>query len=317
MAREAKSKGFLRSITTMGAVSRALPYWRMNRELFSLPLFRRYLDDADDINPLFHLRHRYYLCAGWGMGQRISAALSHYRFEDTYHDEAYKDAVYRDGGLVLWSCRRDETDYQLLLRGPTKDRHEGGTSIVLTAGTAWLAEMSYAWVDAALLQSGLGCKVIFITRNQSSSPDAAELKLFRKHFPQHSPPYFCLAAMQGIAMVHRQSTVAGIRHDRQIAYLPQYERSFTRSYSEFWQSFGGVQVSQLAYFMPLPLMVRPLDHVASKHRNRAAERRTQWSAITESAMTSINGHVGLPIDVAAQTSILRASRTGSEVPLVS
>lgn len=311
LMREARSSGVGQSLVTVAAAARALPYVRMNREFFSLPLVRRYLDAPDDINHLFHVRHRHYLCIGLGMRERIASALSHYQFENNHHNGAYLDSVYREGGLPLWKRRRDDTDYTLLLKASIKDRQEGGTSIVLMAGGKWLAEMSYAWVEAALIDGGKNSRTMFITRNQSSCPDAAELKQFRKHFPQHSPPYFCLAAMQGVALVHQQSTLAGIRSERQIAYLPKYQKSFHRSYDDFWQSFGGQPCGSRAYVMQLPLMVRPLENVAAKHRARAVERRAQWIDITESAMTSLNGHVKESVDLAEQFQLLRAIRTGS------
>ncbi|MFT3882919.1 MAG: DUF535 family protein [Gemmatales bacterium] len=231
--RETRSLGLGQGLVTVAAAARALPCLRMNHAFFSMPLLRRYLDAPDDINQLFHVRHRHYLCMGLTMRERIAAALSHYQFEDNHHDAAYLDSVYRDGGLPLWSCRRADIDYTLLLKASIKDRQEGGTSIVLMAGSNWLAEMSYAWVDSALIDSGKKRLMMYITRNQSSCPDAVELKQFRKDFPQHSPPYFCLAAMQGIALVYRQNRLAGIRAERQIAYLPKYHRSFQRSYDEF------------------------------------------------------------------------------------
>ncbi|HQR09501.1 MAG TPA: DUF535 family protein [Gemmatales bacterium] len=310
LLRETRSSGLGHGLVTFAAAARALPYVRMNHEFFSLPLVLRYLDAPDDINHLFYVRHRHYLCMGLTIRERIAAALSHYQFEDNHHDATYLDSVYRDGGLPLWRCRRADTDYTILLKASIKDRQEGGTSIVLMAGDKWLAEMSYAWVDSALIDGGTSKQTVFITRNQSCCPDAVELKQFRQDFPQHSPPYFCLAAMQGIALVHQQSTLAGIRCERQIAYLPRYHRSFHRSYDEFWQSFGGYVRSSRAYAIPLPLTVRPLETVAAKHRTRAAERRAQWIAITENTMTSLNCHVKKPIDLKEQFQLLSVMRTG-------
>lgn len=314
--RETRTSGLGQGFIAAAAAARALPYLRMHRALFSLPLVRRYLDAPDDINHLFHVRHRHYLCIGLTMRERIASALSHYQFEETSHDQDYLDAVYQDGGLRLWTCTRADTDYTLLLKASVKDRQEGGTSIVLMSGTTWLAELSFAWVNSSLINSREDSKTLFMTRNQSSYPEAAELKLFRKHFPQHSPPYFCLAAIQGIALAHQQHSLAGIRCQQQIAYLPKYHKSFHRSYDEFWQSFGGHPTGTRAYLMPLPLMVRPLESVAAKHRARAAERRAQWIEITASTLASINRHVKEPIDLEEQLQLLRVVRTGSgEAPL--
>jgi len=288
---EYKTNGFMQSLRGFVTTIRGMAYLKKNSDLFSLPLIRRYIAIPDDVNQLFHVRHRYYLCMDFNLCARIDSALSHYRFENDFHNEKYKELVYRDGGLVLWSAFFNGTYYEIRLRGSNKDRHEGGTSIVmLVDGTICLTEISYAWVDAGLVNAGSGI-VPFITRNQSVRYDTAEMQAFRAHFPQHSPHYFCLAAMQGIAMAHGYKKIAAIKHSCQISFKQQYAESFRRSYSRLWKSFGAQDIGSNAYLMHAPFALRPLDQISSKHRKRAAMRRQQWAIITDCASASIHPHI--------------------------
>src|SRR5207244_2848763 len=123
----------------------------------------------------------------------------------------------------------------------------------------------------------------FITKNHSVRHNHPRLNRFRKDFPHNSPSYFCFAALHGIASAHGNTHIAGIKHDCQIAFERDKIASFSKSYSEFWRSFGGVEVNGQAYLMPVPMSTRPLSEVKSKHRKRAIERRRHWSEIADSA----------------------------------
>jgi len=145
-------------------------------------------------------------------------------------------------------------------------------------------------VNASLINVGMGV-IPFITRNQSIRYNASELNLFRSHFPQQSPHYFCLAAMQGITIAHGFSQLAAIKHDRQIAYSSQYKNSFVKSYNDLWKSFDGQDVGDEAFLMKVPMTLRLLDQIPSKHRKRAVLRRKQWATITTSTVASISPHI--------------------------
>jgi uncharacterized protein VirK/YbjX len=290
---EYRTKGLLRSLRVFVTSARGTAHLRKHIALFSLPLIRRYIAIPNDLDQMFHVRHRHYLCKGFNLRERIDSALSHYRFENDNYSKSYKKLVYRDGGLVLWSAMVDGTLYEIRLRGPIKDRHEGGTSIVMLVDrTAPLTGFSYAWINAALIKAGDGI-VPFITKNQSVRHDTAAMQMFRTHFPQHSPHYFCLAAMQGVAIANGMKKIAAVKHDSQIAFSEKYEKSFRRSYSDLWQAFGACALGEKAYLMHLPLALRPLDQVSSKHRKRAAMRRWQWEIITKSAAASLAPQIRL------------------------
>jgi uncharacterized protein VirK/YbjX len=267
--------------------ARALQAWVRQRELLGIDVLRRYAGVNWGNDPLFHLRHHHYLSKRLTMRERADCAVTHYRHESDAYLAAYKEAVYRGSGLVLWSQAVGGRHYALLLRGATTLRHEGGTSVELVADGGRLTEMSFAWVPARLVNLE-GDVVALITKNQSVHHESARLQQFREDFPQNSPHYFCLAALHGLVSAHGHPHIAGIRHDFQIAYEPSHAASFRHSYCELWQSFGGVACAADAFAMPVPLVPPPLSAVRAKHRKRAMERRRRWSEIAESvtAVTS-------------------------------
>lgn len=281
-----KHEGWFNALLRFAGGLTAYVFHRKHRELFGLGLFRDYVAAEGNGDVLAHLSHRHYLSRRFGYAQRIGCALSHYRYEDRHYSDCYKRAVYRDGGLALWSATVDNTHFSLRLVAGTELRHEGAISVVLMADKERLCEMSFAWVDAANFGAGAGV-VPFVTRNQSVRCDAPALQKFRAAFPQNSPPYLCLAALHGIASAHGLERIAAIKHDSQIAFAAQYAQGFRKSYCDFWRSFGASELDHQAYSMPVPLELPALSTVKSKHRQRAAARRRFWAEVTRSASETI------------------------------
>jgi hypothetical protein len=145
--------------------------------------------------------------------------------------------------------------------------------------------MSFSYVDAKVF--GLPSdSAMFITRNQTDRNE--QLNRFRATFKQNSPPYFCLAAMCGIAMANGMPAIYAIKHDAQIAYEERYIAGFKNSYTDFWQQFGAQEVDHQAYRLDIPLPLAPLNEV--KHRNRAVARRRNWTQIIHATREAMLAH---------------------------
>lgn len=288
--RQLETEGFISTALMFAGIARAMIFHKMHRELLQLEIFEKYIGGVQDTDVLFHLSHRHYLSNTFNHRERIECALTHYRFEGERYDSRYKDAVYRDGGVILWSRTADEVNYVLKLVATTALRHEGGISIVLCAGEVVLSEMSYAWVPATVLGLG-GGTVPFITRNQSVRRNSMALLRFRSDFPQNSPSYFCLAALHGIAQANGYRRIAAIRHDCQVAFDERYVTGFRNSYCELWKSFDATELGLVAHVMAVPLATPPLSTVKAKHRKRAMDRRRHWSEIARTAQQVLAPHL--------------------------
>ena len=274
------AEGFVSAALNFAVAASVMMFYRGHRELLGLEIIQKYIAVVQDADVLFHLSHRHYLSNTFTHRERIDCALVHYRFECERYDSRYKDAVYRDGGVTLWSRTVGAVNYTLKLRATTDLRHEGGISIVLCADGGVLSEMSYAWVQAKVL--GLGGETLpFITRNQSLRRDSGALLRFRKDFPQNSPSYFCLAALHGIAQANGHGRIAAIRHDCQVAFDERYASGFRNSYCELWKSFDAAELGRVAHVMSVPLLPPPLSTIKAKHRKRAMDRRQHWSEIAQ------------------------------------
>ncbi|HWJ94019.1 MAG TPA: DUF535 family protein, partial [Telluria sp.] len=95
--------------------ARVLMYLRAHRQLLALNVHRSYVSQAHD-DVYHHLSHRHYLAKDLSLRERVRCVLAHYSFEESAFDDAYKRAVYRDGGLLLWQHRDAAGDWCFELR---------------------------------------------------------------------------------------------------------------------------------------------------------------------------------------------------------
>jgi uncharacterized protein VirK/YbjX len=257
-------------------------------ELFTIPAFAQMLALQPQADPLFFISHRHFLSRGLSASERLGGALDHFHFKQSRFTPALLEMLHEEG-LLLW---RQEPGWEIRLRANAEIRHEGPLSLALTHEGRRLHEMSFAWVNAERLGMAAGPDpVLFATRSQCAPSDAPHLARFRTDFPQNSPAYFGLAALNGIVTALGQSRIVGVRDVCQIAFEPRYAASFKRSYDEFWSDFGGRLVGEHGLEMPVPAAVTPLSELRAKHRARARQRREHWRLIAESAEAALSPYL--------------------------
>jgi uncharacterized protein VirK/YbjX len=255
--------------------------------LWFLQFLKPYFSHTEKPDLFFFLTHNYYLSKNLTVAQRVDCAVTHYSHESRSCGSSYHRAVYRSAaGLILWDRTVHGSRYALTLRATEDFRTEGDLSILCLVNDVRVCRLSFAYVRGAAF--GLDSAVtMFVTRNQTDRN--AELQLFREHFKQNSPPYFCVAAVCGIAMAHGIPNICLVADHAQIAYDRRYAAGFKNSYSELWQAFGAEElVGRQAYMMSIPLSLNPLTSV--KHKNRAIARRQNWLDIMVNARRIILQH---------------------------
>jgi uncharacterized protein VirK/YbjX len=282
---------------------RVLLFYRDHLRLLALDVYRQHLTQVHD-DVFHHLSHRNYLAKGLSLRQRVRCVHTHYRFEDAVFDAAYKHAVYRDGGLVLW--RQDTGGGQVEVRLAMAQRlnAEGDLTLSLLADGKCVHRLSFSWVDGRFAGTAdrdvarIGPRIVpFIARNQGPRADAPDaVAAFKGAFPANSPVvttpgFFCFAALQGIAAALGMDHVVAVKSAWHCAYLPSDEKHFANAYDGFWESLGGVPMAGRGWRIALPLHVKPLADIPSKHRKRAAVRREQWRVIEESAAAAMRRHM--------------------------
>lgn len=271
--------------------ARVLLYWADHASLCQLDVVRNYVAAPSNDDVFHHLSHRDYLVKGLSARQRVQCVLSHYRFEETSFNAAYKQAVYARGGLALWQMEAAGSQFLIRLEMASRMNAEGDLTIALVADGKVLHRLSFSWVDGAIagLQTGL---VPLVARNQGRWTDSGEaFEAFENAFPNNSPSFFCFAAMQGVAGAVGMDQVAGVKCTAHPAYDPLDAKHFANAYDGFWKILGGVELPGDTWLISLPFYLKPLADMPSKHRKRAAQRREYWRAIEESAKSTLQRHL--------------------------
>lgn len=275
--------------------ARVLRYWQDHAALCQLDVVRNYVAAPTNTDLFHHLSHRHYLVKGLSARQRVQCVLSHYRFEETSFNAAYKQAVYAGGGLALWQHEAGGSQFLIRLEMGSRMNAEGDLTIALVADGKVLHRLSFSWVDGAVagLPPGLVPELIpFVTRNQGRWSDSGEaFEAFENAFPNNSPSFFCFAAMQGVAQAVGMEQVAGVKCTAHPAYDPLDAKHFANAYDGFWKILGGVELPGDTWLISLPFYLKPLADMPSKHRKRAAQRRDYWRAIETSAKSTLQRHL--------------------------
>ena len=257
-------------------------------QLFAIPAFSQLMASQRRADAFFFISHRHFLSRGFGTTERLACVLDHFLFEQAHFAPTLLPALHGDG-LQLW---RHGAGYEVRLRANAETRHEGPLSVVLCHRGETLHELSFAWIEASRLgpDAGRG-PVLFATRNQSMQSDAPALARFRDDFPQNSPGYFVLAALNGLARAIGQTRIVGVRDTQQIAFEACYAAGFKRSYDDFWMSFGGHTMGPHGVEMPVPVVVAALSELKAKHRARARQRREHWRQIATTAEATLSPYL--------------------------
>jgi uncharacterized protein len=291
---------------------RVLLFYRTHARLAATPLYRDYLVPAHD-DVFHHLSHRDYLAKGLTLRERVRCVLAHSRFEQDSFDAAYRHAVYRDGGLVLWRHADGDRMFSIRLTMASRLNAEGDLTLVASCDGVCLHRLSFSWMEGDF--AGVALPVVpFVARNQGHQEGAAEaFAAFNAAFPNNSPSFFCAAALGGVAQALGLDRFVAVKSACQSAYDPLEDKHFSNAYDHFWQTLGGVAMPGRTWEVALPFRLRPLSETPAKHRKRAATRRAHWAAIGESARQVIAGHrahprgdAGAPAEAAAPAPALLA-----------
>ena len=282
---------------------------RMSAEGYLRLAQRKRGRDGEPWDPFHFMSHPGYLVLGLSLGQRFEAALYHYRQEAVTFDDALLDQIYSLQGFELWSAEVDGHRFNMRLGLAGEGSLEGDLCVRVIVDGRPIGTMNFVWADGAMF-GGSG-PTIFITRCQTHT--WPELAIFRACFKQNSPPYFCLAALAGVGQVCGLSELYAVQHQAQMSYLPKYASSFRNSYDEFWEKFKATPATPLAYRLALPLELRDLSELKSKHRSRAEGRRRSWGEVGQSAGAALGPHLRNPARAAAQRDEANASNLQAKV----
>jgi uncharacterized protein VirK/YbjX len=260
--------------------------------------------DGHPWDPFHFISHNVYLIRGASYARRFEAALHHYGYEAETFDEALLNRAYASEGFELWTSEVDGHRFSLHLGPAGEEALEGDLRLRLLADGQQVGSANFVWADAAMFGQP-SAPTLFITRCQTHM--WPELAVFRSCFKQNSPPYFCLAALAGIGMVCGMTSLYAVSAEWHAHYKPQFASSFRNSYDEFWEKFSAERVTQEVYRLALPLALRDLSELKSKHRSRAEQRRRAWGEVGQAAAAAVARHRRATASPAAVSASLKAA----------
>ena len=272
-------------------VSPVLAYLDEGRALLDNEACRRHVAAVASSDFFFYLSHRHYLAQGFTRGQRTELARAHYEHEVSAYDEAYFDAVYRNGGLSLWRRDAEGTRFEVLLVPGSDALCEGGLTAVLRVDGGRVCVVSFSRADRATVfdrESESG-STLFVCRKQLASNHSWQPR-FNAAFDRCSVAHFCMAAISGIALANGHASIGAVRPEVQASCTEDRCSRFRVSYGEFWESLGGRIRGRFAYEIPVPVALTPLADLTAKRRHRARRRRAHLAEIRESARAVIERH---------------------------
>jgi uncharacterized protein len=244
--------------------------------------------DGAPWDPFHFMSHPGYLVRGYPLAQRFRAALHHYRFEATTFNEAMLQTLYSPQGFTLWAADIDGHRFEMRIGPAGLESLEGDLYLRLFTNGQQIGSMNFVWADAATF-GGASRPTIFITRCQTHT--WPELQIFRACFKQNSPPYFGLAALADAGQMLGMTDLYAVHSLAQMHFEQKYESSFRNSYDEFWEKFSAERVRPEAFRLALPLALRDLSELKSKHRSRAEGRRRAWGQVGEAAAAAMASHL--------------------------
>lgn len=270
---------------------RVLCCLREHAALCRLAVVRDHIAHTAPHEVFHHITHRGYLVRGLSARQRVECALFHYRFEEATFTAAWTRTVYRDGGMRLWQHEANGSMFFVRLEMAVRLDAEGDLTLALVADNIVLHRLSFSWVDGAAF-GWPGRTLPFIARNQGRWTDSdAAFAAFEAAFPNNAASYFCFAALQGVARALGVDLVLAVASHAHIAWSVNAAAQFVNAYDKFWAVLGGVTHDARCYRIALPLHLKPLAEMPSRHRKRAATRRANWNAIDTSTCDVILAHL--------------------------
>lgn len=277
--------------------SRVLIFFSEHCKLCQLDNYRNYVARTVPHDLFHHLNHRYYLAKHLSVQQRIQCAISHYHFENITFSDAYKQLVYFEQGLPLWTKTVDENLFSIELSIGDRTIPEGDLCIALLVNKRTLHKINFSWVKGHILQ--LDSHILpFIGRTQGSGHNDPPARVwFDRSFPQNSPLFFCFSALQGLAQAIGATEIFGISSHNQVGFDLNDTTHFINTYDAFWESLGGKKTSELGYSIPVPFHMKPISEISSKHRKRAVARRKYWKEIDDSARMTLETYMRKPLDI--------------------
>ena len=212
--------------------------------------------------------------------ERASIVSHHYRQLSRRLGSSFFDDFLLEGSKI-WAASDDPMGPRIIAKTADQYEFESELTLAFRLGSEVLYIMGCVFSPGKLW--GLeDDSVLLITRVQGIRLAVDKMKIATELCGDCAPRLLLFSALEGLLARMQIREIIGVGVTRQIA--TEFETittaSFYDNYDGLWLSLGAEPRPDGNYRLPTPLVQRPLDTIASKHRGRAQARRTYRHIVT-------------------------------------
>ena len=231
--------------------------------------------------------HRPYLQAGLDVRHRAAAIVSHYELLCSLENPCLQNFLLQRTARPLLEWTTDKGHHFMLNCGPAQFDREGEVMLCLH-----YQQQIVAMVTFSLISRGEQ-PVLFIGGLQGPSGEgtADRVRQATRDACGIFPKRLLIEAVSLLAAACGVSAIMAVSEHSHVFRSLRYRRSkqdkFFSSYSSFWESLGGVRESGGLYTLPMKVIRKPLEEVASKKRAEYRRRYQLLEALEQQFMDAL------------------------------
>ena len=231
--------------------------------------------------------HRPYLQAGLDVRHRAAAIVSHYELLCSLENPCLQNFLLQRTARPLLEWTTDKGHHFMLNCGPAQFDREGEVMLCLH-----YQQQIVAMVTFSLISHGEH-PVLFIGGLQGPSGEGAaeRVRQATRDACGIFPKRLLIEAVSLLAAACGVSAIMAVSEHSHVFRSLRYRRSkqdkFFSSYSSFWESLGGVRESGGLYTLPMKVIRKPLEEVASKKRAEYRRRYQLLEALEQQFMDAL------------------------------
>lgn len=232
--------------------------------------------------------HRPYMSAGFTLRQRALTILGHYQFIAAAPSPGLRQ-LFSQTSLTPWLTLSGANDSSFQFSyGPARFDREGEATICLSYQQQPVATVTFALTPGGMMIGGL----------QGPGHDEASTVIREATRAAYGlfPKRLLMEVVMMLASVCGMPQIQAVSEETHVFRSLRYRRSkqdkFFASYSDFWESLGGVKNTQGLFELPLQITRKPLEEVVSKKRSEYRRRYQLLDNLAQQFDTAVGKDAG-------------------------
>ena len=279
LVQQLSSRGYVHLFTTGFRSTKILFHLRNHVKL--VQLMRTNPDLAELTRNYPRLIYRYlgnYLTINFSTSNKLAVIANHYKFLLRYtHGDFFKQIQEK---TCLWQETHGNDRYSIDLVFQFGRDYEGDLSLVFEVNSVPIYMLSFTFIPSKVMNFSFD-QVIFVGRIQGLT-NFDLIKNTTKNLHDIAPPALLMAALQGIALACKISTIIGVSNEKQLSTTKSI---IYFNYDLFWHSLHAHKAKENLFILPVPFLEKPIELVKKNHRKRTLHKRQYKNEIRQETLT--------------------------------